>query len=79
MTRHDGTTAEGWLRLPEAQTTTVAVCAETARRLARGEGRPGAHTPAALFGPDLVTSTGGEFVDGQPLGTSYAGVGRGGR
>ena len=78
VTWQDGTTTEGWLRLPEAQAATVAVCAETAHRLARGEARPGAHTPAALFGPDLVTSIGGEFVDGQPLGSAHVDVdGRG--
>jgi len=59
----DGTATEGWLRLPEAQAATVALCAETARRLASGEGRPGAYTPAALFGPDLATSVGGQYID----------------
>jgi len=74
VTWQDGTTTEGWLRLPEAHATTVAVCAETARRLACGEGRPGAHTPAALFGSGLVTSIGGEFVDDRPRGTAQVGV-----
>ncbi|SEQ01075.1 saccharopine dehydrogenase NADP-binding domain-containing protein [Microlunatus flavus] len=63
VTWEDGTRSEGWLRLPDAQVATVAFAAEVCRRLARGEGRPGAFTPAALFGPDLATSVGGEFVD----------------
>ena len=65
----DGTRAEGWLRLPEAQAATVAIAAETARRLAYGEGRPGAFTPAALFGAELATSIGGRLteVDGAEL------------
>lgn len=60
----DGSTSEGWLRLPEAQAATTAICAEVARRLAGGA-RPGAYTPAALFGAELVTSVGGEhFAEG---------------
>jgi hypothetical protein len=62
VTWTDGTTAEGWLRLPEAQAATVAIAAEVARRLVHGEGRPGAFTPAALFGPGLAASVGGEYV-----------------
>ncbi|UQU68160.1 hypothetical protein COUCH_18575 [Couchioplanes caeruleus] len=58
----DGTTREGWLRLGEAQAWTGAVPAEIARRLLAGEGRPGAYTPAALFGPSLAESCGGEFL-----------------
>ncbi|GAA0296328.1 saccharopine dehydrogenase NADP-binding domain-containing protein [Kineococcus aurantiacus] len=77
----DGTSAEGWSRLPEAQAATVAVCAETTRRLARGEGRPGARTPVASFGPELITSVGGEFVDGpsRPDARVDVGGGRGRR
>jgi hypothetical protein len=40
---------------------TVAAAAEVAARLARGEGRPGAYTPGALFGPDLAEAAGGAF------------------
>ncbi|WP_375423635.1 saccharopine dehydrogenase NADP-binding domain-containing protein [uncultured Friedmanniella sp.] len=58
----DGTAAEGWVRLPEAQAATVAIAAEVARRLARHEGRPGAFTPAALFGHQLLTSLGAEYL-----------------
>lgn len=58
----DGTTAEGWLRVGDAQTFTGAVPAELARRLLAGEGRPGAFTPAALFGPALALACGGEYV-----------------
>lgn len=59
----DGSTSEGWLRLPEAQAATVGIAAEVARRLARGDGRPGAWTPVALLGTGLATSVGGTFVD----------------
>ena len=58
----DGTTREGWLRVGEAQAFTGAVPAEVARRLLDGLGRPGAHTPAALFGPSLAESCGGTYL-----------------
>jgi short subunit dehydrogenase-like uncharacterized protein len=57
----DGTTREGWLRVGEAQTWTGTVPAEVVRRLLAGEGKPGAYTPAALFGPALAESCGGEY------------------
>ena len=41
---------------------TVNVAAQVVSRLARGEGRPGAFTPGALFGPGLAESAGGEFI-----------------
>ena len=62
VTWDDGTTTDGWLRLGEAQATTNAVAAEVTRRLVHGEGRPGAFTPAALFGPDLATAVGGTYT-----------------
>ena len=58
----DGAVREGWLRVGEAQVFTGAVPAEVARRLLAGEGKPGAFTPAALFGPDLAESCGGEYL-----------------
>lgn len=58
----DGTTSEGWLRLGEAQETTEAVAAEVARRLLHGRGRPGAWTPARLFGATLATDLGGTLT-----------------
>jgi short subunit dehydrogenase-like uncharacterized protein len=58
----DGTTREGWLRVGDAQVFTGAVPAEIARRLLAGEGRPGAFTPAALFGPSLALACGGEYL-----------------
>ena len=58
----DGTTSEGWLRLGDAQAFTGAVPAEVARRLLDGLGRPGAHTPAALFGPSLAEACGAEYL-----------------
>jgi short subunit dehydrogenase-like uncharacterized protein len=58
----DGSTREGWLRVGDAQVFTGAVAAEIARRLLEGEGRPGAFTPAALFGPSLALACGGEYV-----------------
>ncbi|WP_167758013.1 hypothetical protein [Deinococcus fonticola] len=44
-------------------TVTVAVAAEVAARLARGEGKSGAFTPAELFGPALALSVGREFIE----------------
>lgn len=58
----DGTVREGWLRLDDALDFTGAAAAEVARRLAAGDGRPGAFTPAALFGADLAAEIGGQFV-----------------
>jgi hypothetical protein len=58
----DGSTQEGWLRVGDAQVFTGAVPAEVTRRLLAGEGRPGAFTPAALFGPSLALACGGEYV-----------------
>jgi hypothetical protein len=63
----DGTVQEGWLRVGDAQPFTGAVPAEAARRLLAGEGRPGAFTPAALFGPALALACGGQyFIDAPP-------------
>ena len=58
----DGAIGEGWLRVGDAQVFTGAVSAEIARRLLACEGRPGAFTPAALFGPSLALACGGEYV-----------------
>jgi short subunit dehydrogenase-like uncharacterized protein len=64
VTWPDGTTREGWLRLGDAQAFTGAVPAEIARRLLDGQGRPGAYTPAALFGPALAESCGADYLPG---------------
>jgi short subunit dehydrogenase-like uncharacterized protein len=61
----DGSTQEGWLRLGDAQSFTGTVPAEVARRLLDGHGRPGAYTPAALFGPSLAESCGAAFRTGE--------------
>jgi short subunit dehydrogenase-like uncharacterized protein len=58
----DGSTREGWLRLGDASDFTARVAAETAARLLAGQGRPGAFTPAALFGPSLAEAAGGSFL-----------------
>jgi short subunit dehydrogenase-like uncharacterized protein len=56
----DGTSREGWLRAgPEYANEVVA---EVAARLAHGEGKPGAYTPAALFGPDVALVGGASFM-----------------
>jgi hypothetical protein len=65
----DGTVQEGWLRVGDAQAFTGAVPAEAARRLLAGEGRPGAFTPAALFGPALALACGGQYVIDAPPGS----------
>ncbi|WP_066369579.1 saccharopine dehydrogenase NADP-binding domain-containing protein [Herbidospora mongoliensis] len=57
-----GRVREGWLRTGEAMTFTVGAVSEVALRLARGEGRPGAFTPGRLFGPEVASAAGGEFV-----------------
>jgi hypothetical protein len=45
------------------------VPAEVVRRLLDGQGKPGAYTPTALFGPTLAESCGGEY---QIVGDSSA-------
>ncbi len=62
VTWTDGETREGWLRLGDAQEFTGAVAAEIARRLLTGKGRPGAFTPAALFGTTLAESCGAAYL-----------------
>ncbi|MBB5916974.1 short subunit dehydrogenase-like uncharacterized protein [Nocardia transvalensis] len=63
ITWPDGTARDGWLRAGDAMEFTSAVAAQTALQLAAGNGRPGAHTPAAALGPDLATAAGADFVD----------------
>jgi hypothetical protein len=41
---------------------TAGVIAAAAVRLVRGEGKPGAHTPAVALGPDLAVAAGGTFL-----------------
>jgi short subunit dehydrogenase-like uncharacterized protein len=60
-----GDIREAWLRAGEGMDFTSAALAETALRLARGEGRPGAFTPGVLFGPSLAEAAGAEFVAGK--------------
>lgn len=62
VTWPDGTTREGWLRAGEGMDFTTAVVAEVAARLARGEGKPGAHTPASALGADVAEAAGGTFL-----------------
>lgn len=62
VTWPDGTTREGRLRAGDGMAFTAAVAAETAARLARGEGEPGAHTPVGALGAGLAEAAGGTFV-----------------
>lgn len=57
-----GEVREGWLRTGDGGDFTAAAAAEVAHRLQRGEGRPGAHTPGTLFGPQLAEAAGAEWV-----------------
>jgi len=57
-----GRVREGWLRVGDGHDFTAAVAAEVTRRLLKGEGRPGSHTPGALFGSELAEAVGGEFI-----------------
>lgn len=58
----DGTVREGWLRAGDASEVTASTAAVVAAWLAEGRGRPGAHTPVAAVGADLVTAAGGELI-----------------
>ncbi|MGK3200130.1 hypothetical protein [Amycolatopsis sp. MEPSY49] len=62
VTWPDGTTRDGWLRAGEGMDFTTAVVAEVAARLARGEGKPGAHTPASALGAEVAEAAGGTFL-----------------
>ncbi len=56
-----GESSEGWLRTGDAHVFATNVAVEVAKRLARDQGRSGAYTPGALFGPDLAIDAGGQF------------------
>ncbi|MFJ6985911.1 MULTISPECIES: hypothetical protein [unclassified Streptomyces] len=58
----DGVTREGWLRAGDGMDFTADTLTEVAVRLARGEGKPGAHTPAAAFGPELAVAAGATLL-----------------
>ena len=58
-----GTVRESWLRAGDALDFTAGAAAESALALGRGEGRPGAGTPGALFGPELAVAAGATFLD----------------
>lgn len=70
----DGTHREGWLRVGDGSVFTADVMAAVAQRLLSGKGRPGAHTPGALFGPELVEHLGGTFTFSAPGGSSGSGA-----
>ena len=59
----DGSSRDGWLRLGDAQDFTETATAEIAHRLHGNKGKPGAFTPAALFGVSVATDLGAEFVN----------------
>lgn len=58
-----GRLREGWLRTDEGMAYTAAAVTEVALRLAKAEARPGAFTPARLFGPEVALAAGAEFVE----------------
>ena len=58
----DGSLREGWLRAGEGMDFTARTAAEVAARLVGNQGKPGAYTPGALFGPELAEAAGGQFV-----------------
>jgi hypothetical protein len=57
-----GKVAEGWLRAGDDADFTADVMADVTLRLLKREGRAGAFTPGALFGPELAESVGGTFI-----------------
>ena len=58
----DGTTQEAWLRTGDAGAFTAGVAAAVAARLLRGAAEPGAHTPVAAVGLDLVEESGATLL-----------------
>jgi short subunit dehydrogenase-like uncharacterized protein len=67
-----GQIRQGWLRTGEGHDFTAAVAADVTQRLLAGSGRPGAHTPGALFGPALAESAGAELIIDSEHPTSSA-------
>ena len=61
-----GEAREGWLRIGDGHDFTAAAATEVTRRLLEGQGRPGADTPGALFGPELAEAAGGTFILDRP-------------
>lgn len=62
MEWRNGTRREGCLRMPDAQAFTTAATAEVPRRRVSGDVRPGADTPATLFGSSLAEDLGASFM-----------------
>ncbi|MFF1280126.1 saccharopine dehydrogenase NADP-binding domain-containing protein [Streptomyces sp. NPDC058299] len=62
ITWPDGTRREGWLRADDGMDYTAAVATEVVIQLTKGEGKPGAYTPAAALGPDIAIAAGGTFL-----------------
>ncbi len=58
----DGTVREAWLRLGDASVFTAAAAAAVTLRIVRGRGVPGAGTPIAAVGWDVVAEAGGEIL-----------------
>ncbi|MFZ7088811.1 hypothetical protein [Curtobacterium sp. RRHDQ10] len=58
-----GEVRRAWIRLGDAEEYTIAMAAEVAARLSRGEGTPGASTPATMFGAGLAESVGAVYID----------------
>ncbi|WP_051851703.1 saccharopine dehydrogenase NADP-binding domain-containing protein [Streptomyces sp. NRRL F-5650] len=73
VTWPDGTHREGWLRAGDGMAYTASVAATVAASLARGEGRPGAYTPGALFGAGVAEQAGGEILLPQETGPAQDG------
>ncbi|CAL9668917.1 saccharopine dehydrogenase NADP-binding domain-containing protein [Streptomyces sp. enrichment culture] len=73
VTWADGTRREGWLRADDGMAYTTSVAASVAAHLARGEGRPGAYTPGALFGAGLAEQAGGQFLLQDTIGPTRGG------
>lgn len=64
----DGQERDGWLRTADGMDFTAAVVTQVTVRLLNGEGRPGAYTPGALFGPELATACGAVLIDAHQPG-----------
>jgi saccharopine dehydrogenase (NAD+, L-lysine-forming) len=62
-TAPDGRSAVASLTAPEGYELTVRAALECLRRVLAGDAEPGAHTPAGVFGPELV-----ESIEGVVLG-----------
>lgn len=69
LTWADGTSRAGWLQMGDGYDFSGAVAAAVVVAQLAGAVTPGAHTPAAVLGPQIAFDAGAELVENQPADT----------